>query len=111
MHRGAVIQDMQAVLLKVHDPLPIRSLDVRIPDIPLSRYGPVEDRSPSRYFRQLKLDLPLNQTQSLADSISGDASTDRVQVRGKSVELQADIRPVSLIEFLEQAHQTRRKFG
>src|SRR5690242_6976994 len=54
VHRRTVIQDVQVALSKVHDPLPVRPLNIGIANIPLFRYGPVEDRGPSWYLSDLQ---------------------------------------------------------
>src|SRR6266702_5317242 len=92
VHRRTVIQDVQVALPKVHDPLPIRTLDIGIANIPLFRYGPVEHRGTSWDLNDLQLNTVLDQGQCPPDAVTRDVPTNRVSSAVK----RCNSRPISV---------------
>ncbi len=111
VHGDAVIQNMQVTLPKVHNPLPVRRLDISISNVPLFRDGPVEDRRARRHLNRLQRNPVCDQSQCPPDAIAGDASADGVKFSRETVQIAPGIRRVSLFEFLQQAHCVYSKFG
>ena len=96
MHRRTVVQDVQVALLEVDNPLPVAILYIGISNIPLFRYGPIEDRQFPWALQKVCSGIrSLDQSQSPPDSVAGDAPADRVKLRGEAVQLLADFRRVS----------------
>ena len=80
------MQDVQIALPKVHDPLPVRTLDIGIANIPLLRDRPVEDCGPSWDLNDLQRNAVLDQGQGLSDAVTRDAPADRVQFCREAVQ-------------------------
>src|SRR5579864_5830605 len=65
-YRHTVVHHMQIAILEVHDALPTRSFDVSITNIPLLRYGPIEDSSSGWYLEGLHGNTVVDPCQGLA---------------------------------------------
>ena len=79
MDGGAIAHDMEIAFLEVNNSFSTGILDVRVSDVPLLRYGPIEDARTGRHFTGMKIDMPLKDAKSLPESIPRDAPADRIQ--------------------------------
>src|ERR1700691_6698766 len=103
--RRAVMQDMQVAGLEVRDTLAVRTFYVGIPNIPFFRYDPVEDSGPGRHLMDFQRNSIPNHSQSPPESVTGDASANRIELMRKSVQFRADFCCISLVECFQQAHR------
>src|SRR5437667_4452942 len=79
-HRNAVVDYMQVALRKVHDLFALSALDPSLPNIPFLWHGPIQNGSAGGHLAQHHRSSLLQIAEALAQSVSGDAATDGVEV-------------------------------
>ena len=99
MHRNTVVHDVQVALLEVDNPPSARVLYIGVSNIPFLRYGPIEDLGSCRHFTELQRYPVLDQGQSAADAVTGDASANGVKSLREVVQFLSDLRTAFLVEF------------
>ena len=91
--------------------LAVGILNVRVADIPLFWYGPIEDWGARRHFDTLQRNAFLDQRQRLTDAVASDAPANRIQFRHETVQLLAAFCQVPLVGLLQQGHHSCSKSG
>jgi hypothetical protein len=82
---------MEIGVREIDDLLPAAVPDVGVADIPLARHGPVECPSTCGHFMDFDADMPAEEPERLAHAVAGDASADRIDLRGKRMDRLADV--------------------
>ena len=87
--RHAVVENVQVVLLEIHDLAAGRVLDPGVADVPLAGHGPVEDRRAGGDLMDLQGDALADSGERPADTVARDAAADGIEPRDEAVHLLA----------------------
>src|SRR6266496_3646986 len=79
-HRNAVVDYVQVALREVHDLFASSALDPSLPNVPFLWHGPIQNGSAGGHLAQHHRYSLLQIAEALAQSVSGDAATDGVEV-------------------------------
>src|SRR5439155_17827343 len=79
-HRNAVVDHVQVALREVHDLFALSVLDPSLPNVPFLRHRPIQNGSTGGHLAQHHRYSLLQIAEALAQSVSGDAATDGVEV-------------------------------